>query len=372
MAVARRLVSATEMRPYVLILSYVLGLAACADSDRASPDLLAEPTFVAAVDTLVHLGDVWRSDDQPHPGPAAVRAVELAIRSSAPGLKQAAIAALDDSHEQRRLRAHLALQTIGVSDDELRQLAASPILAVRMWAILARDGFPLAPRPVDVSYAASPAEGRALVERHALAVRRLLACDEETLQRYNDEFREEYVDKIAQMLDRPAEHLAQLFVRRADVTGDNVDDWVCSGRLATERYGFVFLLVVDGRNDKVLVEAKFDQTMNANEPTCFDVDGDGRPEVLIDRYIGNPLSHYLHVFGIDGNEPTVFADRFVTLIEDPEDGAVWFVETSPFNEYGGTASMLMATYGAEHRVTRLSGGRRVAAKLTLYTDVTSW
>lgn len=92
----------------------------------------------------------------------------------------------------------------------------------------------------------------------------------------------------------------------------------------------------------MLVEHEIGQTYGLAAPRCVDVDGDGCAEVLIDSYVGNPTSHYVHVFDFGNARPAVFSDRFVDLITDPTDGAVWFVENSPFNEYGSSATMLAA------------------------------
>jgi hypothetical protein len=334
-----------------------------------------EPGLVVAVDTLVHLSEASWPLDGPHPGPAAVNAVnavEAAIRAGGSALKEAAMGALNDADEERRLSAHLALQTLGVSDAELQRLARSPDQAIRMWAVLATDGFPHARRPADGSSEASPEEGRALIARHAEVVRRLFEEDEQSLAACSVEYQEEYNGRIVKMLKRPAEHVDPLYTRRADVTGDGADDWVCSGIFQTGFHDSVFLLVIDGQSGEVLVETRIDSSSYLSAPTCIDVTGDGRPEILVDGYVGNPGQQVVHVFGAHVSDPVEFAGRFVALIEDPVGDAIWFVATSPFNAVGGTSSMLSSSYGAEHRVTRLGDGLRVASALTLYTDVTAW
>ena len=61
----------------------------------------------------------------------------------------------------------------------------------------------------------------------------------------------------------------------------------------------------------------------------------------------------------------------MTVLEDPVDDAIWFVETSAFNAFGGTALMMLSSYGAEQNLTRLGAGLRVAEELKLHTDVTA-
>ncbi|MCK5943542.1 MAG: hypothetical protein KAI24_16285, partial [Planctomycetes bacterium] len=305
------------------------------------------------------------------PGPAAVRAVEEAIRAGGDALREAALAALDEPDDRRRLRAHLALQTLGASDDELRTLLASPQAARRIWALLANEDFPMAGRPVDRSTAVPDEAARAFVRRHAELITRMLAHSDRDLRGFNEEYRDRYEKLIRGQLERPHEHLEELFVRRVDFSGDEVADFVCVGRVSDDRR-FGFLMIVDGRSGDVLVKHPIGETYGVVAPRCLDVDGDGCAEVLLDRWLGNPSTHRVHVFDFEAAAPIVFIDRFVEQIVDPLDGAVWFVETSPFNEFGGTAVMLAATYGAEHVVTRLAPGCVEAAKWTAYTDVTAW
>ena len=358
-----------RMRSLVLVL---LGTAGCSASAEESTDPLREPAFVVAVDTLVHLADTSSPGDEPHPGPAAVAAVEKAIRVGGSALKEAAMESLNDADQKRRLRANLALQTIGVSDAELDRLAGSPDLATRMWAILATDGFPRAPQPSERSNEVSVTEGRALVAQHAKVFRRLFEMDDESLAACSEDYQEAYTGRIVKMLERPAEHVEPLHARRWDVTGDGADDWICSGRFQTGYNGSAFLLVVNGQSGEVVVETTFDSASHVSAPKCIDVTGDGLPEVLVAGNVGNPNQQVVHVFGMNGGEPVEFVGRFVALVEDPVGGATWFVETSPFNAFGGTATMLASAYGAKHRVTRLDDGLRVVTTLELHTNVTAW
>ena len=70
-----------------------------------------------------------------------------------------------EGDDRRRLRAHLALQTLGVHPHELRELLGSPQTSSRLWALLSEDGFPMAKRPADVSEPLPDLEARACVRR---------------------------------------------------------------------------------------------------------------------------------------------------------------------------------------------------------------
>ena len=349
-----------------------LMFAACDTQASGRNDPLAAPALVSATERLVGLCETYVDLNAPHPGPAAVAALREAIHMGAEALKHASFRALDDPDDRRRLRAHLALQTLGVHPHELRELLGSPQTSSRLWALLSEDGFPMAKRPADVSEPLSDLEARAFVRRHATVVKRLLAFSQDELRQCNEDFRSHYEAELRGYLDEPHEHLDELFALRVDFNGDGTEDVVCAGRMDTYAYDFGFLLVVDGKDQSVLVEYRIEDTTHVVRPRCIDVDGDGRAEVLLSRWIGNPVNHYLHVFDAEQPDPVVFANRFVELIEDPQDGAVWFVETYPFNAFGGTSSMLSAVYGAEHTLTRLAPRGVHADERRVYTDVTAF
>jgi len=355
------------MRIAALLLLF-LGSTACSPVEvRSTP--LSEPGLVDAIHTLVHLDETHDFRVVDEQGQAAVRAVKAAIHEGGSELKAAAISALKSPDESLRMRAQLALQALGVDDDELQQLAASPDAALRLWAMLATDDFPLAAPPYDGSSEASATATQEFLAQHSNRLRNLFSVDEAALAERSDEAREFYRTHTVPNLKRPHEHV-EANARRVDVTGDQASDWVCTGTFQGGYRDTAFLLVVDGQTTEVLIESKFDDAVSA--PRCIDVSGDGRPEILISTYRGNPLNHFVHAFEVGREAPIVFADRFVKVIRDPVDGAVWIIETGPFNAFGGTATMLCSACGATHQATRLGPGLSTVSKLTLLTDHTDW
>ena len=358
------------MRALLLISLWILGGSSCA-SPTPLPSLLDDPKLVAAV---AGLRDARKLDPwlEAPPGLVTPKRLRALIEAGGDDLNQAALAALTDSDPERLIRAGLVLQTLPQEDETYERLAKSENLQEWALAVLAAGNHHLREQPEDQTKPIGEEEALEALGRASHALRDLLSHEEQELEGYKEEYVHAVRTVLHPNLEDPLPHVTELQGCRVDLSGDGLGEWCLLGTFDDGWNGVQFLIVLDGESGTYLRGIRFDQRATSQEMQGFDVDGDGRSELLVTGRWISKLS-IIWLLDLDWEPERTWLDRIAIAIQHPLSRHVWFATGGPWNASNhGTAFYLQPAYGGHFTLERVDDSGQTAQELEVLSGIRAW